>query len=67
MVGPSLSEEEQRERRRRLKTGFVVLVGVSAGMIAFQGGADPASILAVTVAGLLLGVALVYYLSAIAP
>lgn len=67
MVGPSLSDEERQQRRNRLKAAFVLLVGGSAGMIAVQGGADPISIAVVTLAGLLLGTVLIYYLSSIAP
>jgi ammonia channel protein AmtB len=67
MVGPSISDEEKERKRKRLMAGFVLLVGGSAGMIAVQGGAGPVSVAAVTVAGLLLGVVLVYYLSSIAP
>lgn len=67
MVGPSLSEEEQERSRLRLKAGFVLLVGGSAGMIAVQGDASLPIALGVVAAGLLLGVALVVYLSSIAP
>lgn len=67
MVGPSLSEEDKEASRTRLKAGFVLLVGGSAGMIAVQGNASLPSILAVVAAGIVLGLALVYYLSAIAP
>jgi hypothetical protein len=67
MVGPSLSEEEQEANRTRLKAGFVLLVGVSAGMIAVQGNASLPSVLAVVAAGVGLGVLLVYYLSLIVP
>ncbi|WP_135822017.1 hypothetical protein [Halostella litorea] len=67
MVGPSIPEEEQERNMTRLKAGFVLLVGVSAGMIAVQGGAGLTSVLAVVAAGLVLGVLLVYYLSTIAP
>ncbi|WP_135534270.1 hypothetical protein [Halostella pelagica] len=67
MVGPSLSDEEREQKRKRLMAGFVLLVGGSAGMIAVQGGADLGSVAAVTVAGLLLGLVLVYYLATIAP
>lgn len=67
MVGPSTSEDELRQQWNLLKAAFVLLVGVSAGMIAVQGGADLISVAAVVVLGLLLGVALIYYLSSIAP
>lgn len=67
MVGPSLSEEAQDRSRTRLKAGFVLLVGVSAGMIAVQGGASLPAVLGVVVAGLVLGVVLIAYLSSIAP
>ncbi|PSQ25350.1 hypothetical protein BRD03_14040 [Halobacteriales archaeon QS_9_68_17] len=67
MVGPSISEEQRERSRTRLKAGFVLLVGVSAGMIAVQGNASLPSVLAVVAAGLVLGVLLVYYLSSIVP
>ena len=67
MVGPSLSEDERRQRWNLLKAAFVLLVGGSAAMIAVQAGADSVSIAAVSLAGLLLGTVLIYYLSSIAP
>jgi len=67
MVGPSTTEDELRRQWTLLKAAFVLLVGVSAGMIAVQGGADLVSVAAVVVLGLLLGVTLIYYLSSIAP
>ena len=67
MVGPSISEEKRERSRTRLKAGFVLLVGASAGMIAVQGNASLPSVLAVVAAGLVLGVLLVYYLSSIVP
>lgn len=67
MVGPSISEEKRERSRTRLKAGFVLLVGVSAGMIAVQGNASLPSVLAVVAAGVGLGVLLVYYLSLITP
>lgn len=58
MVGP-ISSEERLAASRRLKIGFILLVGLSAGLITLQG--EP-SILGFALAvgvGLLVGVLLV--------
>ncbi|SFC45573.1 hypothetical protein SAMN05444422_108224 [Halobiforma haloterrestris] len=49
--------------RRRLAAGFVLLVGLSGSMMALQGGASLPMVGLVTAAGLLVGGALVWYLS----
>ncbi|WP_435193896.1 hypothetical protein [Natronomonas sp. EA1] len=61
MVGP-LTDEERNEGTFKLKAGFVLLVGVSAGLITLQG--DPAIeiVAGAIVGGLLLGVLLVWYI-----
>jgi hypothetical protein len=60
MVGPT-TPEERRDASRRLKFGFVVLVGLSGGLITLQGDVPLlVSVLAV-VAGLLVGVVMVAF------
>jgi hypothetical protein len=67
MVGPSLSEAERDERRRAVKTGFVLLVGFSAGLVALSGEASLEIVVASIVGGLAVGFGLVWYLSRISP
>jgi purine-cytosine permease-like protein len=62
MVGPSLSEEDRAVASRRLKLGFVVLVGCSGGLVALAAGATPSQALVAVVVGLLAGGALLAYL-----
>jgi len=62
MVGPSLSEDERRVASRRLKLGFVALVGVSSGLVALSAGATPVQGVAATLGGLLVGGLLLEYL-----
>ena len=47
---------------RRLKIGFVVLVGLSGGMIALQADAAPLIVAASVLSGLVAGAALLWYL-----
>lgn len=65
MVGP-MSDEERRAGTQRLYTGFVVLVGASAGLMALSGGATLPQAALVTGAGLALGAALMWWLLRIA-
>ncbi|MFP8955935.1 hypothetical protein ACLI4Y_04345 [Natrialbaceae archaeon A-CW3] len=51
---------------RRMKIGFVLLVGLSGGMMAIQGGAPPLVIGLATLTGLLAGGALLWYLTWVA-
>jgi len=67
MVGPSLTDEEQETQRRRLKLGIVATVGASGGLVALANGGSPTIVAVATVAALLVGAVLVWYLSAIAP
>jgi len=62
MVGPSLSDEDRRVASRRLKLGFVGLVGCSGGLVALAADATPVQALAAVLVGLLVGGALVAYL-----
>ncbi|WP_142858701.1 hypothetical protein [Salinigranum halophilum] len=53
MVGPSITDDERQVAYTRLQVGFVVLVGVSGGLVAAQAGAAPLQV------GLAIGGALV--------
>lgn len=61
MVGP-ISDEERRTNLRILTAGFVGLVSISSGLMAFWGGASIGEITIVVVVGLLVGVALAVFL-----
>jgi hypothetical protein len=61
MVGP-MSDDERRAGSQRLYAAFVVLVGASAGLMALSGGATPLEVLIVVLAGLVIGLLLVWYL-----
>ncbi len=67
MVGPSLSAEDRDRRRRAIKTGVVLVVGFSGGLIALSGNASPELIAASVVGGLVVGMGLVWYLSRLSP
>lgn len=62
MVGPSLTPTERDVASRRLKAGFVGLVGVSGALIAIQAGGSLPIVTAGFVGGLALGVALLWFL-----
>ncbi len=64
MVGP-MSDEERRIGSQRLYAAFVMLVGVSAGIMALSGGATLTQAAIVTGAGLALGGALMWWLLSI--
>ena len=66
MVGPP-TPEQRAASSRRLKASIVALVGGSAGLIALQGGASLVVVLIAALAGLVLGVLLVWYLVQISP
>lgn len=63
MVGPSTSEDDRSRSALRLKAGFVLLVGASAGIVAYRADATLAQAAVVVVAGLLLGLALVWFVA----
>ncbi|SDM45549.1 hypothetical protein SAMN04487949_1721 [Halogranum gelatinilyticum] len=67
MVGPSYTDDERRTASLRLKVGFVLVVGVSAGITALQVQGSLLQAGVFTVVGLLLGWILVVYLSHIVP
>jgi hypothetical protein len=60
MVGP-VSNDERESFTRRLQIGFVVLVGVSAGLITLQGDPSPVVLLGAVVGGLVVGVLLLRF------
>lgn len=60
MVGP-LSEDDRRTGTRRLQAAFVLLVGVSAGLISLQADPTPLQLAAAVLGGLVLGIVLVVY------
>lgn len=63
MVGPSFTDDERRAASLRLKVGFVLVVGVSAGITALQVQGSLLQAGVFTAVGLLLGWILVAYLS----
>lgn len=65
MVGPP-SNEDQRTAMNRLKLAIVLLVGVSAGLITFQGGGSLVQVAIAVVVGLGIGAVLLVYLTRIA-
>ena len=67
MVGPSLSEAERDQRLRAIKTGFVLVVGLSGGLVALSGDASLELVAASIAGGLLVGIGLVWYLTRISP
>ncbi|KAB1188110.1 MULTISPECIES: hypothetical protein [Haloferax] len=63
MVGPSLSDDEMRLASSRLRIGFVLLVGVSAGLIAVTADATLPQVGLAFAGGTVLGIALMVFLS----
>ena len=61
MVRPT-SDEDRRDAMNQLKIGIVLLVGASAGLIAFFGDGSLFEIAVAVGAGLVVGVALLAYL-----
>lgn len=55
-----ISDEERSSFARKVKIGFVLLVGLSAGLTTLQTDAGTTVFLGATAAGLLVGVALVW-------
>ena len=66
MVGPT-SSADRGVSSTRLKAAIVALIGGSAGLVALQSGASLLAILVTTVAGLLFGGLLLWYLIRISP
>lgn len=63
MVGPSRSAAETRAMNRRLKLGFVLLVGLSGGLVALQLDPTLPQLGAAVATSLFAGFLLVWYLS----
>lgn len=61
MVGP-VSDDERADFYRRVKVGFVVLVGLSAGLISLQGDPSLPVIGAAIAGGLLVGALLTWFI-----
>ncbi len=61
MVGPSLTDEERDVASRRLKFGFVGLVGASGALTALQAGGSLPLVAAGFVGGSGLGVVLLWF------
>jgi Flp pilus assembly protein TadB len=62
MVGPSITDEERRDANNRLQAGFVLLVGVSGGLVAMQAGASLPQVGVAIVGALVLGGVLLLWL-----
>jgi len=60
MVGP-ISREERASKLLRLKLGVALLVGVSAGLVAFQSGGSLPVVGVAVLAGTVFGAALAWY------
>ncbi|WP_313695831.1 hypothetical protein [Halorarum halobium] len=61
MVGPSMTEEDRRLASRRLKGGFVLLVGASAALVSLQADASLVQTAVAVVVALVVGVALLWF------
>ena len=62
MVGPSLSEEERDVANLRIKVGFVLLIGLSGGLVALGVGGDPLQLAIAVLAGTAVGLALLFFM-----
>jgi hypothetical protein len=62
MVGPSITDDERRVANLRLQIGFVVLVGLSGGLVALQAGASTLQVGLAVVGALVLGGLLLLWL-----
>lgn len=62
MVGPSLSESDQKIANARLQAGFVLLVGVSMALVSLQTDPSYLQIAGSFLVGLLVGLALLLFL-----
>ncbi|MEF8779469.1 MAG: hypothetical protein V5A46_02160 [Haloferacaceae archaeon] len=61
MVGPSLSKEERVAANARLKLGFVVLVALSTGLMAFQLDPTPVQLVGAVLAGAAAGTVMLWF------
>jgi|APHM01.1.fsa_nt_gi hypothetical protein len=62
MVGP-VSNEERDAFTRKLKVGFVVLVGLSAGLITLQGDPSVVVFVGAVLGGLAIGAVLTWFIA----
>lgn len=62
MVGPSITDDERRIANTRLQVGFIVLVGLSGGLVAAQADATILQIVGAVAGSLVLGAALLLWL-----
>ena len=62
MVGPSTTDDERRTAALRFKAGFVLLVGLSGGLVAASVGATVTQIAVVVAGSLVVGAALMWWL-----
>jgi hypothetical protein len=62
MVGSSLSSHDMQYFRSLVRVGFVALVGLSAALTAFQGGASLVEVTVIALLGACAGVGLLRYL-----
>lgn len=62
MVGPSITDDERDLANQRLQIGFVLLVGLSGGLVALQTGGSPLQIGAIVAASVVLGLLLLLWL-----
>jgi len=60
MVGPA-SSEERASVTRKIKLGFTVLIGLSAGLVTLQGDPSPAVIGGAVLGGMVVGWLLIWY------
>lgn len=61
MVGPSLSREERIAANARLKAGFVVLVALSTGLMAFQLDPTPVQLVGAVLVGAVAGTMMLWF------
>ena len=62
MVGPSITDDERRDANNKLQLGFVLLVGISGGLVATQAGASLLQTAVAVAGGLILGGVLLLWL-----
>lgn len=62
MVGPSITDEERAAASTRLKAGFVVLVGLSGGLVSLQVEPTPLQVVGAVAGGLAAGALLLAFL-----
>ena len=62
MVGPSITDDERRDANNKLQIGFVLLVGISSGLVATQAGASLVQTVVIVAGGLVLGGLLLLWL-----